>query len=152
MWTIYTIRWDFYTKLCGSTPADPEIVKRVLDARKPKTRPPNSRSIVETAEEILATLANPQEEEFAVNMFQRFKECCSFRSSTVKAHLKDIARVLSNQYIGRLEGERAFSTRVINGVYLDQYWIPILRQEDGSPFTEPSGVFEQFIHPRPGID
>jgi hypothetical protein len=65
------------------------------------------------------------------------------------AHLKDCARVLSAQFVGKIDGERAFSTRVINGVYLDerQYWLPI-RRPDGTPLAAPDGTRDKAIHVR----
>src|SRR4029453_9708301 len=66
---------------------------------------------------------------------------------TVRAHLKDCARVLSAQYIGRIENERAFSTRVINGVYVDErhYWIPTGRG-DGHSLADPDGAFDKPVY------
>jgi len=78
---------------------------------------------------------------FSMLVFQRHGGGLVQRASTIKAHIKDCARVLSNQFISYIKGERAFSTRVINGVYPDKhtYWLPILRP-DGSPVTEPDGT------------
>ena len=152
MWTRYRVRWDFLTQLCGSVPADPEIVKAWLDARKPRVRPPGGKSIDDINEEVLATLAAGDELSDAdsnILTFQRHEGGCVQRAATVKAHLKDCARVLSNQYIGRIEKERAFSTRVINGVYHDPavYWIPILRP-DGTPVEKHDGERDKAIHVR----
>lgn len=131
MWTEYDVSLNGLNKLCGSVPADPEIVKAWLEARKPRVRPPASRSIDETTEEVLAHLAVPEETpEGAILTFQRDGGACVMRAATIKAHLKDCARQLSRR-IGRIEKEAAFSTRVINEVYPDEmvYWIPILRPD-----------------------
>lgn len=55
--------------------------------------------------------------------------------------------MISVQYTGKIEGERAFSTRVLNGVYLDpaMYWLPIERP-DGSLVTAADGTFDKAIH------
>jgi len=155
MWTRYAVRWDFTTRMFGSIPADPEIVKAWIDARKPRVKPPGARSIDEIQEEILESIARGDEfDEASCNVltFQRHKGACAVRADTIRAHLKDCARVLSNQHIGYIKGERAFSTRVINGLYHDpaQYWIPILRA-DGSPVVTHDGEVDKAIHPRPGM-
>ena len=64
----------------------------------------------------------------------------AIRSDTIRAHLKDCARTISAQYLGRVEGEGAFSTRVIRGVYQDAEvpWTPVVRS-DGAPISEPDG-------------
>lgn len=150
LWIVYQVRLSFVTKLCASVPANPELVKAWIEARKPKVRPPGSRSIEEIQEEVLAALADPGEEELSsLLVFQREGRALVVRAATFRAHLKDCARVLSAQWIGKIQGERAFSTRVINGVYPDpkQYWVPILRP-DGEPVEEPDGVAEKAIHVR----
>lgn len=150
LWTPYRVRWDFLTRLCGSVPSDPEIVKAWLAARQPTHKPPAARSIEAINEEIFATLADGDEPiEYSHLVFQRHEGGLAMRAATIRAHLKDCARVLSAQYIGKIQGERAFSTRVINGLYLDPaaYWIPILRP-DGSRVTEHDGEQDKAIHVR----
>lgn len=152
MWTIYRVRWDFLTKLCGSVPADPDLVRIWITTRRPRVRPPGGKSLDEINEEVLNTLARGEEfDESACNIltFQRLNEQCVMRAATIRAHLKDCARVLSNQYVGSIQGERAFSTRVINGVYPDErhYWVPILRP-DGSPVQKHDGEMDKPIHVR----
>jgi len=82
-------------------------------------------------------------------VFQRHEGSLAMRAATVKAHMKDCARVLSNQYIGRIENERAFSTRVANGAYLEksQYWLPI-RRADGSDIVNADGAYDKPVHVR----
>jgi hypothetical protein len=90
IWTHYRVRWTFMTKLCGSVPSDPEIVRRWLEAREPRVRPAGARSIEEINEEVLATLERP-ESEYSVLQFQRNGGLLVMRYSTVKAHIKDCA-------------------------------------------------------------
>src|SRR5437867_7288930 len=117
MWTHYKVTLEFLTKLCGSVPADPELIKAWTESRRPAVRPPGARSINEINEEVFATLAEPEVEATpSVLVFQRVDGKLVLRAATLKAHLKDCARVLSAQYIGSIQGERSFSTRVINGV------------------------------------
>jgi hypothetical protein len=153
MWTFYKVRLDFVTQLCASVPADPEIAKKWIEARQPAVRPPGGRSINEIQEEVFATLALGEEQAPpSLLIFQRHQGVLSMRAATFRAHIKDCARVLSNQWIGTIEGERSFSTRVINGVYEDarQYWVPILRP-DGTPVTTPDGTRDKAIHPKPNV-
>lgn len=153
MWTKYAVTWHGLNSLCGSVPADPEIVKKWLETRlDERVKAPGARSIDEINEEVLASIARGEEfDEKSCNVlvFQRYKNACAQRASTIKAHLKDCARVLSNQYIGRIQGERAFSTRVVNGVYPNPsvYWVPILRP-DGSPVVTHDAERDQPIHVR----
>lgn len=154
MWSVYRVRWEGLTQLCGSVPADPEIVKAWLDARKPTVRAPGSRSIDEVNEEVLATIERGDvfdEKECNILVFQRNNGILCQRAATIKAHLKDCSRRLST-LVGRVEKEKAFSTKVINYVYPDerQYWVPILRP-DGTPVTKHDGERDKAIHPRPGV-
>jgi len=152
LWTQYRVRWEFVTKLCASTPADPNIIEKWLEARQPRVRPAGARSIEEINEEVLASIERGEglpDDEYSLLVFQQHAGGLVMRAATVKAHLKDCARVLSAQFIGRIEGERAFSTRVANGVYPinAEYWLPILRP-DGSRVTKADGAFERPVHAR----
>jgi hypothetical protein len=152
IWQHFHVRWEFLTKLCGSVPADPEMIQKWIDARRPKVKAAGARSIEEINQEVLSTIeagALDDEPEYSQLVFQRVDGLLVMRYSTVRAHLKDCARVLSAQYIGRIQGERAFSTRVVNGVYLDerQYWLPI-RRPDGTPVTSSDGFQEKAVHVR----
>lgn len=152
LWTLYRVRWTFLTKLCASVPADPQLVKAWVDARQPRVKPAGALSIEEINEEVLASIERGEgeaDQSFSLLVFQRHNGALVERYATVKAHAKDCSRVLSNQYIGRIQGERAFSTRIANGLYLDErtYWLPILR-EDGSAVREPDGAFDKAIHVR----
>ena len=151
LWTQYRVTWSFLTRVCASVPANPEIVKAWLDAWKPTTKPAGALSIEEINEEVLASLERGDDAppEFSMLVFQRHAGQIVMRAGTVRAHIKDCARVLSAQFIGRIPKERAFSTRVINGVYPDEqvYWIPICR-EDGTVIREADGAYDKPIHTR----
>lgn len=132
LWTKYRVRWHFLSRLCGSTPADPEVIRRWLLAREPLVKPAGALSIEETQEEVLASIERGEgepDQEYSLLVFQHDAGGVVMRASTIKAHVKDCARVLSAQFIGGIKGERRFSTRVINGVYLDKsvYYVPIWR-------------------------
>jgi len=148
IWTRYLVRWEFITNLCGSVPGDPELVKPWLDARKPTVKPAGAKSIDEIQEEVAGTILEGEPEvKYSYLVFQKWDGALVVRASTIKSHLKDCAKVLSNQYIGRIKGERAFSTRVINGVYVDnaKYWIPILRP-DGAKIVDADSERDKAIH------
>jgi len=152
LWTRYRVRWEFLTSLCGSTPADPEVIAAWLAAREPKVKPAGALSITEINEEVLASIERGDgepDQNFSMLVFQRHAGELVMRAATVRAHMKDCARVLSAQFIGRIQGERAFSTRVINGVYPDErtYWLPI-RRPDGARITAADGSRDKAIHVR----
>lgn len=168
MWHKYLVRWEFFTKMCGSVPADPELVKAWIAARGPRVRAPGGKTLDEVTAEVIASLDRGDEfDETECNIltFQRaaapfrsgtemltegVERVCTVRAATIKAHLKDCARVMSGM-LGREKGERAFSTRVVNDLYPDpvRYWIPVLRP-DGNPVTKHDGERDKPIHPRPG--
>jgi hypothetical protein len=150
IWTNYRVRFNFLTKVCAQTPGDPELIRKWLEVRQPNVRPAGGRSIDEINAEVVESLARGEgeaDQDYSLLVFQRYQGALVFRHGTLKAHIKDCARVLSAQYVGRIQGERAFSTRVINGVYLDphQYWIPLMRGE-GLPCTEPDGAYDKPVH------
>jgi hypothetical protein len=152
LWTWYRVRWEFLTDLCASVPADPEVIKKWLEIREPLVKPAGALSIQEINEEVLASIERGEGEApqaFSFLVFQRHAGAVCLRAATVRAHIKDCARVLSAQFVGRIQGERAFSTRVINGVYHDerQYWLPV-RRADGSIVTAPDSERDKAIHVR----
>lgn len=157
-WTTYEVKWTGLTKLCSSVPANKDLVKIWLESRKPKVKPPGGLSIDETAEEVVAHYERQQEAEkeetdeqnASMLVFQHENGQCVMRAATVRAHLKDCARRISS-LVGSIEGERAFSTKVISYVYPDerQYWIPILRPE-GDKVTKPDGHMDRPVTSRFG--
>lgn len=150
IWTKYHVRWDFITSLCGSVPADPEVVRTWLDSRKPTVQPPGSRSIDEINEEVLDTIVRGEEfEEKDCNIltFQRHNGICCMRAATIRAHLKENARKIGAYHVGKIDKERAFATTFVDCVYPDPavYWVPILRP-DGTPVTKHDGERDKAIH------
>jgi hypothetical protein len=154
LWETYRVRWDFITSLCSSVPANPDLIKAWLEARAPKVRPPNAKSIATIQEEVFNSIADPEDpdEIVAKNMlvFQRNEGVLVMRAGTVRAHLKDCSRIISAEHVGTIKGERSFAHHLVNCTYLDekQYWLPILSQETGKPFTKPDGIREKAIHLR----
>jgi hypothetical protein len=151
----YRVKFTFLTSLCASVPANPDVVKAWLDARAStrKVYPPNRRSINEIQEEVAATIATEDpkaereaEETKSLLVFQRINGQLVMRAGTVRAHIKDCARIISTEYVGKIEGEKSWAVRVINCVYYDetQYWLPIC-DAAGQPFTEPTGRKEKAV-------
>jgi len=150
-WTRFRVSWLGLTKLCGSVPADPEIVKAWLDARTPRVQPPGGLTLDQINEEVLASLSEDRpKDDSAILTFQRHAGRCVMRGATIKAHLKDCARRLSAR-VGKIEGESAFSTKVINYLYPDptQYWVPVLRP-DGTPVDKHDGEMDRPVTTRFG--
>lgn len=153
VWTRYMLRMTFVNNLCASVPASPKLIKAWLDARKPAVRPPGGKSIDDINEEVLARLAKGEGEapqEFNKLVFERDPSgdrALVVRAATVRAHTKEAARVLSTEHIGVIEGEKRFSTRVINGVYFDiRHELLAIRRPDGTVVTEPDGELEKPVH------
>ena len=152
IWGWFHIRWHFLCNICASTPANPEIIQAWLKARQPKVIPPGARSIEEINEEAMASIERGDDDIDAYDsmlVFQRHHGHLVMRNGTIKAHIKDCSRVVSAQAVAKIEGERAFSTRSINGIYYDQrvYWTPLLRP-GGHVITEADGAFDKPVHTR----
>lgn len=150
-WTIFNVRFNFLGKLCASVPADPKIRDAWLAARQPKSKPPDSRSIQEIQEELAATIIEEEgaeEEQRGLLVFQRVNGNLVLRASTFRSHIKDCARILSSLYVGKITGQRSFSSRILNCVYHDEnsYWIPILK--NGVPITDADGTYDKAVHAR----
>lgn len=152
IWTRYRVRWEFLTRLCASVPADPEVIRKWLESREPRVKPPGARSVDAINEEVLASLERGEGEppqDFQLLVFQRHNGALVMGARTVRAHLKDCARIFSAQFVGKIQGERSFATRIVNGVYPDKavYWLPIMRL-DGSAITAADGAYDKAIHVR----
>jgi hypothetical protein len=130
IWKEYDVRLDFLNALCGSVPGNDKLIEPWLNAQAPKVKPPGGKSIAEIHEEVFATLPEQGEDtgekKPARLVFQRIplagseKRILALRSATFRAHMKDCARTVSSLYVGKIEGERSFSSRVLNGVYHDE--------------------------------
>lgn len=146
----YKLRMTFLTKLCGGVPNKKELIRPWLDARAPRVRPPGGKSIDEVQEEVVKTLAEGEEPiEFTSNVFQVVEGRIVVRADNVRAHMKDCARTLSSKYVGSLQGEAAFSSRIIECTYPDKHqtWLPITRP-DGTPVLEADDSMEKAVHIR----
>jgi hypothetical protein len=147
----YKLRMTFLTKLCGGVPNKKELIRPWLDARAPKVRPPDSKSIDEVQEEVVATLAAEAEAEpeFTSNIFQVVAGRIVVRADNVRAHMKDCARTISSKYVGSITGEAAFSSRIIECTYPDKHqeWLTIARP-GGTPVLKADDAMEKAVHIR----
>jgi len=156
MWTTYRIRWEFITQLCASVPGNSKLIEGWLAARAPSARPPASKSLADIAEEVMATLAQPEEEpeEVSTLVFQRVNGVLAVRMATIKAHLKDCAYQIQTYTAGYVQGEKSLRVKVANGIYWPNGlpiilfkgtpFVPILGR-DGKPMTEPTEVRQKGI-------
>lgn len=155
MWTTYSVRWEFVTQLCASVPGQSKLIEGWLAARAPKTRPPQSKSLTEVAEQVLETIVTPEEDQAPTTLvFQRVQGVLAVRMATIKAHLKDCSYQLQTYMSGYAEGEKSLRTKVANGVYWPMVapvmgfhgtpFVPLLTR-DGQTLTEPTGVREKAI-------
>lgn len=161
MWINYKVTWDFTTGLFSSTPADKDLIQTWVESRMPAVMPPAARTVQEIVDEVYAStlaeglktdeeklLAEEAARSKSLLVFQRHKGNLVFRASTTRSHIKDCATILSSRVVGKLKGFPSFASLVKNCVYHDekQYYIPILHQEDDTPFTEPTGTFAKAVH------
>jgi hypothetical protein len=157
IWKEYDVRLEFLNELCGSVPGTDKLIEPWLNAQAPKVKPPGGRSISEIHEEVFATLpeqdGKEQKAKAAKLVFQRIpngdgKRILALRTATFRAHFKDCARTLSSLYVGKVEGERSFSSRVVNGVYHDEKtpWTPITKA-DGSYIYEDDPAIQRVDKP-----
>lgn len=157
MWTPVKVRLDFVGRLCGSVPASTDIIEKWLGARTPSARPPAAKTITEVAEEVINTLPDMGKENDAIRqgtmvVLQRVDGRLSVRAATLRAHIKDCCSQVQNQFIGRIKGERNFTTRVKNGLYVSGGFRDVSGTEyihvtrDGEPVVESDGFQERLVH------
>lgn len=148
MWTRLNVRFEFLTKLCAGIPANPDLQKKWLEARRPENRPPQSKSIDQIALEVYESTPEDTRGEATLHVFQRHNGTLAVGLRTVRGHIKDVSTVLSSLYVGKIAGERSFAVRVKNAVYYppEAYWIPVLNAKTGKPILEPTGRYDKAIH------
>jgi len=153
-WDIYFLKMGFDGKIVGSVPLDEEIVHSWLEARSPKNRPADGRSLEEIGKEVKETTnwASDIEETESTRTFEEDMKKVStgfqkhdgklvVRAGTVRAHVKDCARQL---FQAKQVDVPAFRSKVANFVYMQPYWLPIIK--NGKPISEPDGVMERPLH------
>jgi hypothetical protein len=151
LWQKYQVSWTFKNRLCGSFPLNRDMISPWLEARKPANKPEVGRSIAEIAEEAVDSLAKTEEENLILEErttlgFQRNDDFLVMRGGTIKAHIKDCARVLSSfsEKPVKGSGERSLAVRAVNCIYPEEYWVPILKNGKGIKISD--GTFDKAVH------
>jgi len=149
LWTRLQVTWEFPGRLCGSVPKDKELIKNWLEARKPDAVPPNARTIEEVQAEVAGTLANEESDESIEQRtwltFQRVDDALVMRGATIRSHFKDCARIVGRMFVGKVQGESGLGWKITNGLYCEEYWVPILRP-DGQPALQIDGSMDKTVH------
>lgn len=155
MFQIYNVKLSFTGKLCGSTPMNPEMIRPWIEARRSKRKPPYEKSLDEIEADVKKSLPvisseketgeTDQEMVDRITLgFQKNEDGLVMRGGTMKAHIKDCARILSTFSIGKIEGEKSFAVRVLNCLNVVEYWISILR--NGKPVKEADDYMDKSVH------
>lgn len=124
IWEKYAVTMNFVGRLSGSTPANKETLPSWIESLAPSVRPPSaSKSIAEITEEVANRLPNMTDEmnkaeKRSTIVFQQVKNTLVVPAYSLRAHIKDCTSQVQNQLIGRIKGERNFTTRVKNGLYV----------------------------------
>ena len=102
MWVPVKVTIDFVGRLCGSVPANPNLVQRWLDSRKSPVKPAGSPSIEQLAGQVISSLPDLDEQkkqmqENVTLTFQQLHGKLGLRAATFRSHLKDCARQIQKQ-------------------------------------------------------
>jgi hypothetical protein len=128
-----------------------DMIAGWLEARKPTVKPEGGKSIQEISEEVIDSLQASEKEaqdieERTTLSFQKNDDFLVMRGGTIRAHLKDCARVLSSFSEKPVKGEglRSLAVRAVNSIYIEDYWVPILKNGKQTKFTD--GSFDKAVH------
>lgn len=177
VWKDYCVTLEFTSPVYGGFPAAEKVLssfieKKIKDgAAAPIRVQRGEEGIVEVKEnftqeekrdmmiqDALNTVPPTKEDETEQRtlVFRRiphgpFQGAFGIVGGSIRAHVKDCARVLSSSVILRGEGEKSLNIRATNGLYVVEDWIPLIRR--GRPIMESDGLDEFFVHvtnPRTG--
>src|SRR3972149_1524051 len=158
MMTFYKLTLQFVGRVCASVPADPNVLKTWLKNRQPNIKPPGAKSPDEMLESILNRIPDMDAEnkeiaQRTLMVFERFdKAYLCVRSNTIRAHLKDCARQVQKNFIGRDNDEQGMVNRFINCVYPEIELRDeigegiILFMWEGKPIEKNNGISEKLVH------
>ncbi len=123
IWNQLKVTWKFVGRLCGSTPTDEDLFETWLKSRSPSVKPPSGKTIPQVLEEVANRTATAIIEKEAMEKrstvsFQQINGKLVAPEFTIRAHIKDCTSQVQNQFVGRIRGERNFTTRVKNGLYV----------------------------------
>ena len=139
MWSLFTVRFQFEGRLCGSVPLSHEYIRPWLASRAPAKKPPEGPSLDELEEEVRAS-TEEAEERFTVG-FHGDERGLYMRQDTVKAHVKDCSQQIKNTIEPPIRNLRS---KVANACFVKPNEIYIMR--DGRHVTAPDGDYERPVH------
>lgn len=156
LWVHCKVVMNFVGKLCGSVPGAPDLITPWLENRKPSVKAPGGKSLDELNEEVVnrlkdQDLENAEIEQRSTLAFESAGGGLVIRAATIRAHFKDCARQLMATQ-GRIQGEKGFAQRVINGLYVlgnfrGESGTDLIRiMRDGKQVTAPDGYDEKTVH------
>lgn len=173
VWKDYRVTWNFETDVFGSFPASEDVMGAFINKKmKDRKITPTKISLMENgvvevrregmslddlyAEKIQEGMASLPTEEGMIEertlVFRRHEGKLAFQGGTVRAHIKDISRVLSSLVLTRVDGgPKSLNVRATNGLYVAEEWVYL--QKDGRSLTEPEFKEQFFVHvtnPRTG--
>lgn len=177
-WSRYKITWIFQTTLFGSLPASEEVLIKWVQQqiKRGRLRPAEGESIEERRDRAVREVAEllPTEEELLEERTLAFKRApwmeilggtspwrwggqngdarvISLWGGNIRSHLKECARTLSSLIMPRATGVKSLAVRFLNGVYVAENWVPVMR--DGEFFSIGDTAEEFSVHaidPRTG--
>ena len=139
MWQTAKVKLVFLEKVCGSVPLKKELVGAWLEARMPKKKPEEGKTIEEIKEEILNSIEDVEEK--VTLGFQSDSNGLFVRGGTIKAHLKDCANQIKDVLKPQI---KALRSKVANKLYIEEQWVHFSKDEQ-SVFKE-DGEFDQPVH------
>jgi hypothetical protein len=153
LWQKYKVIWTFKNRLCGSFPENKDMISPWLEARKPANKPEGGRDMAEIEAEAIKSIEQENEEkvERTTLGFQRNDDFLVMRGGTIKAHIKDCARVLSSfgEKPQKGSGLRSLAVRATNCIYPEDYWVPILKEDKQGVWRKikvVDGEFDKAVH------
>lgn len=150
MWRRYQVTWHFTTKLCGSVPLNPELVRAWIEARAPEKKPEKGPSFDEIEQEVMDSIdAGSDRMELITLGFQRDERGLWLRSATIRAHIKDCATQV-REYLAatvksqKIKNYKNFKSIAANRIYVEPYRVYITR--NGEIVQTHDGQFDQAVH------
>ncbi len=139
MWQKAEVTINFTGRLCGSVPLKKELVSPWLEARMPKEKPEEGKSMEEIKKEVIEAIEDIEEK--VTLGFQKNGRGLFVRGGTVKAHLKDCANQIKDAIKPQIKN---FRGKVANKVYIEEYFIYLLKND--KPTENEDGEFDQPVH------
>lgn len=168
LWSRYKVTWTFHTPIFGSMPANDDVLAKWI-GQKIKSgglRPSEGESLeelrdraIKEAAELLPTEKELLEERTLVFERPSWEEILNgpspwswakrnsnakviaFFGGNIRSHLKECARTLSSLIMAKAEGAKSLSVRFLNGTYVAEDWVPVIR--NGQFFAQ-GDIAQQF--------